>query len=135
MPGRGTARHYIYVKISPAVTRSPVRDRLRKLFGSAFGFDRLAYFAIDRPRRTILAFVILTLLAAPGVLRLQLRTDGHALVPPRDPAVEFDSQVRRHFGLRDPIVLVLQTPRPDGIFNADPLRRVKELTAALERLD
>jgi predicted RND superfamily exporter protein len=123
------------VKISPAVTRSPVRDRLRKLFGSAFGFDRLAYFAIDHPRRTIAAFVILTLLAAPGVLRLQLRTDGHALVPPGDPAVEFDSQVRKHFGLRDPIVVVLQTPRPNGIFNPDTLRRVKDLTAALEKLD
>src|SRR5262245_37850500 len=133
MHGLGIIPHFTCVKISTAVTRSPALSRLRKLFGPAFGFDRLAYFAIDRPRRTIVAFVILTLLAAPGLLRLQLRTDGHALVPPGDPAVEFDSQVRRHFGLRDPIVVVLQTPRPNGIFNADTLRRVKDLTAALER--
>jgi uncharacterized protein len=121
-----------YVKISPTLSRSSL---LRALFGSAFGFDRLAYFAIDHPRGTILAFALLTLLAAPGLLRLQLRTDGHALVPAGDPAVEFDSAVRRHFGLRDPIVVVLQTPRPDGIFNTETLRRVKDLTAALEKLD
>jgi uncharacterized protein len=127
--------HLTYVKISPAVSRSPLLARLSKLFGSAFGFDRLAYFAIDHPRRTILAFVVLTLLAAPGLLRLQLRTDGHALVPPDDPAVELDSRVRQHFGLHDPIVVVLQTPRPNGIFNTDTLRRVKELTTALEHLD
>ena len=131
----GAAGTFKYVKISPAVPRSPLRDRLRTLFGSAFGFDRLACFAIDHPRGTILAFAILTLLAAPGLLRLQLRTDGHALVPADDPAVQFDAQVRRHFGLRDPIVVVLQTPRPNGIFNTGTLRRVKDLTAALERLD
>ena len=135
MPERGASRHHIYVKISHDVSRSPVLDRLRALFGSAFGFDRLAYFAIDHPRRTILAFVILTLLAAPGLLRLQLRTDGHALVPPGDPAVELDNRVRQHFGLRDPIVVVLQTPRPNGIFNPGTLRRVRDLTAALEKLD
>ncbi|HET9212419.1 MAG TPA: MMPL family transporter [Thermoanaerobaculia bacterium] len=120
------------MKISPAVPRS---SRLRALFGSAFGFDRLAYFAIGHPRGTILAFAILTLLAAPGLLRLQLRTDGHALVPADDPAVRLDTEIRKHFGLRDPIVVVLQTPRPNGIFNSGTLRRVKELTAALERLD
>ncbi|MFL6259605.1 MAG: efflux RND transporter permease subunit [Thermoanaerobaculia bacterium] len=119
------------MKISPAVTRP---SRLRALFGSAFGFDRLACFAIDHPRGTILAFALLTLLAAPGLLRLQLRTDGHALVPAGDPAVRFDAEVRRHFGLRDPIVVVLQTPRPNGIFNTGTLRRVKDLTADLEKL-
>jgi uncharacterized protein len=113
----------------------PRSSRLRDLFGSAFGFDRLACFAIDRPRGTVLAFAILTLLAAPGLLRLQLRTDGHALVPAGDPAVRFDAAVRRHFGLRDPIVVVLQTPRPNGIFNTGTLRRAHDLTAALERLD
>jgi len=123
------------VKISPGLSAPSFFHRIRELAGSAFGFDRLAYFSIDHPRRTILSFAVLVLLAAPGLLRLQLRTDGHALVPPGDPAVAFDARVRQHFGLRDPIVVVLQTPRPDGIFNPDTLRRVRDLTAVLEKLD
>ncbi|HEX6903170.1 MAG TPA: MMPL family transporter [Thermoanaerobaculia bacterium] len=100
----------------------------------AFGFDRLADLAIRRPWPVILFFAVLVLAAAPGVLRLQLRTDGHALVPPGDPAVRYDTEVRRHFGLRDPIVVVMETPRPNGIFNPDTLRRVQGLTAELEKL-
>lgn len=110
-------------------------SRITALFSSAFGFDRLAYWSIDHPRRTLAAFAALVVLAAPGLLRLQLRTDGHALVPPGDPAVRFDAEVRRHFGLRDPIVVVLATPRPDGIFNFATLRRLRDLTAALERVE
>ncbi len=112
--------------------RSP---RLATLFSSAFGFDRLANWSIDHPRRTIAALALLVVLAAPGFFRLQLRTDGHALVPAGAPAVRYDAEVRRHFGLRDPIVVVLETPRPDGIFNADTLRRLRNLTAALERVE
>ena len=101
---------------------------------SALGFGRLALFSIDHPRRVIAAFAILVLLAAPGVLRLQLRTDGHALVPPGDPAVRFDAEVRRHFGLRDPIIVVLETGKPDGIFNPGTLRRLRDLAVALEKV-
>lgn len=112
----------------------PALARSATLFGSALGFDRLAFFSIDHPGRVICAFIALVLLAAPGLFRLQLRTDGHALVPPDDPAVRFDAEVRRHFGLRDPIVVVLDTGRPDGIFNPRTLRRLRDLTAALEKV-
>ncbi len=98
------------------------------------GFFRLAAAAIARPRRTILAAAVLVLAAAPGLLRLELRTDGHALVPPADPAVLFDAEVRRHFGLRDPVVVELQTSHPDGIYNTATLRRVRQLTEALAAL-
>ena len=108
--------------------------RSATLFRAAFGFDRLALFSIDHPRRVIGAFAVLVLLAAPGLFRLQLRTDGHALVPPDDPAVRFDAEVRRHFGLRDPIVVVLETGRPDGLFDPGVLRRLRDLTAALEKV-
>lgn len=95
----------------------------------------LSRASIRHPCRTLAVTLLLTLAAAPGLLRLQLRTDGHALVPHDDPAVAYDSRVRAELGVRDPIAVVLRTAHPDGIFNAATLRRVRDLTAALRRLD
>jgi predicted RND superfamily exporter protein len=77
---------------------------------------------------------LLTAAAAPGLSRLELRTDGQALVPPRAAAVVYDRAIRRRFGIRDPMVVVVRTRRPEGIFNPETLRRVRDLTAALARL-
>jgi predicted RND superfamily exporter protein len=91
--------------------------------------------AIRHPFRTLAVALLATLAAAPGLLRLELRTDGHALVPGRAPAVVYDRQVRDEFGVRDPLVVVIRTPHPGGVLNPGTLRRVSGLTAALERLD
>lgn len=98
-------------------------------------WKRLAQRAIDRPRRAIAVMVGLTLLAAPGLLRLELRTDGHSLVPPDDPAVRIDAEAREHFGLRDPVLVVVVTDHPDGIYNAGTLARVADLTSALAGIE
>ena len=68
-------------------------------------------------------------------MRLELRTDGRALVPEGAPAVVFDREIREEFGVRDPIAVVLRTGREDGIFRPEILKRVAELTAAFQKLD
>ena len=98
-------------------------------------FQRLAGRAIDAPRRTIAILLLLVGAAAPGLWRLELRTDGHALVPPDDPAVRFDAEVRDHFGLRDPLVVHLETTDPEGIYNRRTLRRIRDLSVALAELE
>lgn len=97
-------------------------------------FLRLAQVSIDRPRRVIGVLSLLVLAAALGLFRLELDTDGHALVPPADPVVGFDREVREHFGLRDPIIVYLETADGDGVYNAGTLRRVREMTEALAAL-
>lgn len=91
--------------------------------------------SIRRPWRAIAALLAVVVLAAPGLLRLELRTDGHALVPPDHPVVRTDAEIREHFGLRDPIVVLVETSHPDGIFNLETLRRVQKLSEALAALD
>jgi predicted RND superfamily exporter protein len=71
---------------------------------------------------------------APGLARLELSTDGHALVPPSAPVVAIDRQARETFGLRDPLLVVIETDHPDGVFNAATLARVARLTEALAAL-
>ena len=89
---------------------------------------RLIDASIARPRRVIGLFALVVALLAPGLLKLELRTDGHALVPANDAAILFDAEVREHFGLRDPIVVYLETAHPDGIYNPATLRRVQQLS-------
>lgn len=95
----------------------------------------LSRAAVRHPFRTLAVALLITLAAAPGLLRLELRTDGHALVPAGAPAVAYDRQVRDELGIRDPIVVVIRSAHPGGALNVGTLRRVRDLTAALERVD
>ncbi|HEV7505944.1 MAG TPA: MMPL family transporter [Thermoanaerobaculia bacterium] len=94
----------------------------------------LSRIALRHPGRTLAVVALLTAAAAPGLGRLEMRTDGAALVPPRAAAVVYDREVRRHFGIRDPMVVVVRTQRLEGIFNPETLCRVRDLTVALARI-
>lgn len=92
---------------------------------------RLALWSAARPRRAIALMVLVVVASLPGLLRLELRTDGHALVPPDHPVVHFDAEVRQRFELRDPILVLIETTHPEGIYNIDTMRRVADLSRAL----
>ena len=68
-------------------------------------FTSLAHAAIRHPRRALLIVTFITLLAAPGVCWLKLRTDGHALVSRSAPEVIYDQAIRDQFGIEDNIVV------------------------------
>ena len=98
-------------------------------------FAALARYSIHHPRRVIIIAVGFTLAVAPGALRLTLRTDGHALVSENAPEVLYDNSIRETFGIEDPIVVVVRSPHPDGIFNAPTLQLVRDLTADFAKID
>lgn len=87
--------------------------------------------AAARPGRALLLWGAVTLLPLPGLLFLRIHTDGRALAPPSDPAVLADAAIRRRFELRDPLVIALESPSPQGIFNPATLGSVEAITAAL----
>ena len=88
-------------------------------------------FAQRKPVQTIIAAVLLTLLAAPGLLRLELRTDGNALVPESAQEVRIDKAIRQEFGVHDQILVVIETDHPQGIYNVHTLERLSQLTRDL----
>ncbi len=96
--------------------------------------NRLHRLSIRHPILIVTIAFLVTIAAAPGMLRLRLRTDGHALVPQHAPAVQLDRAVRREFGVRDPLVVLVRSGDPDGIFNPRTLRLTAGLTAALARV-
>ena len=93
-------------------------------------FRALAFSAIRHPRSTVLIAAAATLAVAPGVLRLKLRTDGHALVSASAPEVVFDQSIRDTFGIDDEIVVLIRSEDTHGIYNPHTLQLVRDLTAA-----
>ncbi len=99
------------------------------------GFFRLLpQYAIGHPRSVLVIASALTLATAPGLLRLKLRTDGHALVSPTAPEVLADQEIRGRFGLQDKLVVLLRSDHADGIFNPATVSLVRELTAEFLKL-
>ncbi|HEX4954011.1 MAG TPA: MMPL family transporter [Thermoanaerobaculia bacterium] len=92
---------------------------------------RLARACAARPRMVLALALVALAAAAPGLLRLELDTDGRALVPADDPAIVADHAIRQRFGLPDPLLVVLETDHPDGIVNPDTLDRLGRATHAL----
>jgi hypothetical protein len=97
--------------------------------------QRLVDRSIRRPLPAILIPLAVTLAMAPGLARLEMRTDGRSLVPPDDPAVAVDAEVRERFGLRDPLVILIESPRPEGVFNPATLASLQRISDAVARLD
>jgi hypothetical protein len=97
-------------------------------------FGLLSGWAIRQPTGALLIVALLTLAAAPGALRLKLRTDGQSLLSPNAPEVLYDRAIREQFGVADQMVILIRSSHPDGIFNSGTLQLVRELTAEFMRL-
>jgi predicted RND superfamily exporter protein len=107
---------------------------LQSRAGVARFFNGLSVRAIHHPARTLVIAALLVLAAVPGLWRLKLRTDGHALVSERAPEVVYDRAIRDRFGIQDQIVVQIRSRHPDGIFNPDTVRVIRDLTARFAQL-
>ncbi len=99
------------------------------------GALRLALASLAQPVRVLVGAAILVGIPALGLSRLELRTDGAALVPPGDPAVAADRAIRARFGLRDPVVVLVESSDPRGIYNRRTLLRLRDLSRRLAAVD
>lgn len=90
--------------------------------------------ALRRPAATIAVWGLALVLALPGLARLKLRTDGRSLVPPKAPAVLVDRQIRQAFGLRDPLLVLVEPADPRGVYNPATLHLLADLTTALRAI-
>ena len=91
--------------------------------------------SIRHPIRVAAVGMVITLAIAPGVVRLRLRTDGHALVPANAEEVLYDRAIRDEYGIEDAVVVMIRSDHPDGIFNTPTLELVRDLTADFEDME
>jgi predicted RND superfamily exporter protein len=97
-------------------------------------FGSLSGCSIRHPWPVLAGVAVIVLGAAAGLWRLQLRTDGHALVSESAPEVLYDKGIRDEFGIEDNIVVLIRSNHPGGIFNPGTLQLVRDLTAALAQM-
>lgn len=97
-------------------------------------FKSLAGISIRHPKKVLMLALVVTLAAAPGLLQLKLRTDGHALVSPTAPEVITDKNIRDHFGIHDQMVVRIRPQGTNDIFNPATLQLVRELTVAFKKI-
>ncbi|HET9225441.1 MAG TPA: hypothetical protein VFR31_02145, partial [Thermoanaerobaculia bacterium] len=87
--------------MSPLPARLPSPDALHQVVG-------ITKLSLRRPGAMLAVWAVALVLALPGLARLELRTDGRTLVPPSAPALAEDEAVRRAFGLRDPLLVLVE---------------------------
>ncbi len=97
--------------------------------------SRWIRWVLGRPWWVVAAVLVTTVAAMAGLPRLELRMDGRAMVPPDDPTVIFDRDVRQVFGRRDPLVVLVEGRGPGGVYDPEVLRRVAEISRLAAGLD
>ena len=96
---------------------------------------RLVRYALRRPVRALAGIALATSLLAPGLARLELRTDGAAIHPTGNQIVKHTEADSRFFGERDRVILLL-TSRAEGppVQSRAGLRFLKDLHDSLSAL-
>src|SRR5689334_13673326 len=113
------------------MNQSPLFALRKAVIGFFLCFSK---FGLRRPKTALLATLVVTVGSVPGLFRLQLRTDGHALVSGNASEVLYDRTIRHRFGIEDNIVVLIRSNHPDGIFNPETIQRIRDLSAALAQL-
>ena len=94
----------------------------------------LCRYSVRHPKRVVGLAILCTVAVAPGLTRLRLRTDGNALLPSQTPAIQYDRAVREAFGIKDQMVVLVQSHHPEGILNVHTLDVVRDLTRQIGEL-
>jgi len=80
------------------------------------------------PRATLAVVFLIALVSAAPIATIRFDNRPDAFIPEGHPALVAKRTVEEKFGLRDPMMLALTTGVPDGVFQAGPLTRLREIT-------
>ena len=77
--------------------------------------------AMDRPRLVMLLTVLVTLVLAAAIVRVDVDTDPENMLPGDDPVRVLNRSIRSDFGTRDMIVLGIVND--DGVLTSETLAK------------
>ena len=89
-------------------------------------------FAMDRPRLVMLLTVLLTVVLAAAILRVDVDTDPENMLPTDDPVRELNRSIESDFGTRNMIALGIVDD--DGVLTSDTLSKTSRLIDQIKTL-
>lgn len=92
-------------------------------------------FVTDYPKSILALGVVLILLAASQLPKIEKDTRVDAFIPSDHPALVYREKVKQTFGLKDPIVLAVVNDGPNGVFTPTTLSLVAWLVESLEGIE
>src|SRR3989338_970652 len=93
----------------------------------------LSAFAADHPRLIVGLTLAVTLFFGAQFPKISVDTDPKHMLPATSPVRQYNDQVELAFVLH-PDVIVLGMVNPDGIFNPQSLKSLKDLTNAIREV-
>ena len=87
------------------------------------------------PKKVVVAGLVAIVLIGSFLPRLYKDTSAEAFIADDNPAVVYRKQVEETFGLADPVIVAVTSSDPKGIFTAEGLNAVGELTRQISRLE
>src|SRR3989338_8265395 len=96
-------------------------------------FEHVTEFVLKHPKSMIGLVLILTLFFGMQFPKIAVDTDPKHMLPAASPVRQYNDQVERDFALH-PDVIVLGMFNPDGIFNPQSLKYLKDLTNAIREI-
>ncbi len=94
---------------------------------------RLVQFSVNHPRLIVVLTAIVTFLFAIQLPKIQTDTDPKNMLPITSPVRQYNDRVEGWFALH-PDVIVVGIRSEQGIFVADTLRRIEDLTQKILKL-
>src|SRR3990167_895672 len=96
-------------------------------------FEHVTEFVLKHPKSMIGLVLIVTLFFGVQFPKIAVDTDPKHMLPATSPVCQYNDQVERDFALH-PDVIVLGMVNPDGIFNPQSLKHLKDLTYAIREI-
>lgn len=91
--------------------------------------NKAIQFSITRPKLTIWALVLISLLLSLFIFKVEVDTDPENMLSEHEAVRVFHNRIKKEFTLHDVVVLgVVNESHPDGVFNPATLTAVHTLT-------
>jgi uncharacterized protein len=104
------------------------------LLPRGLSLQRLSSIGVRRPKTVVLLFVLTTLLAAAGALRLKEEENLLVFLPTTDPDVQLFKDVSRTFGSLRVALVGVEAPAGQDLFTRDTIRRITAASAQLHNV-